>query len=244
MTVVEFASIPKVDLSDAVVEQIRDAVLLGHLRPGDTLPSERELAVQLGVNRTTVREALLRLELLGLIDRGHGRLCRVLDFRRHGSTSLVPHLVRLRVEGAAESFVESIAVMYEGTVGLATVRATPEDLHTIERAVEGIEDALDSADHHAIVVADREFHHAVAAASHSVVLELMTGNHYRTFDGAFDAAGRVKQSQVDELVELHRQGRAVPHRRIFEAISAGDEQRARERAVALVTRSPRGRRST
>jgi GntR family transcriptional regulator, transcriptional repressor for pyruvate dehydrogenase complex len=240
--VVTFDAIPKVDLSNAVVDQVRDAILLGQLAPGDTLPSERELAVQLGVNRTTVREALMKLELLGLIDRGHGRLCKVLDYRRHGSTALVPHLVRLRIEGAAEAFVESIAITYGGAVGLAAQRATPADLQAIEHALVELEGAIAAGEPEAIVAADREFHHAVAAASHSVVLELMTANHYRTFDGAFDARGRVKQSQVEVLVERHRQGRSLSHRRIYEAIVAGDEALAREVATALVTRSPRGSR--
>lgn len=240
---VEFAAIPKVDLANAVVEQVRDAVLLGQLAPGDTLPSERELSVQFGVNRTTVREGLIKLELLGLIDRGHGRSSRVLDYRRHGSSALIPHLVRLRVTGASESFVESIAVMYEGTVALAVQRATPGDLATIEAAVVALEAAIATEDHDAIVAADRDFHHAISAAAHSVVLELMTANHYRTFDGAFDSRGRVKQSQSHVLVERHHEGRPLAHRRIFEAIAAADETAARELAVALVTRSPRGRRA-
>jgi GntR family transcriptional regulator, transcriptional repressor for pyruvate dehydrogenase complex len=238
--VVGRASVPRIDLCDAAVGQIRDAILTGDIAPGDLLPSERELAVQLGLNRTTVREALSRLELLGLIDRGHGRRCRVLDYRRHGSTALVPHLVRLHIDGAAEAFVESIAITYEGTVGLAARRATPADIDTIGQAVDALEAAVATGDQDAIVAADRDFHHAVAAASQSVVLEVSTANHYRTFDAAFDARGRVKQSQAEALVERHRQGRTTPHRRILEAISRGDEPAARDLAVALVTRSPRG----
>ena len=239
---VEFASIPRVDRPEAVVEQVRDAILLGELAPGDTLPSERELSVQFGVNRTTVREALMKLELLGLIDRGHGRLSQVLDYRRHGSTALVPHLVRLRIDGAAESFVESIAAMYSGTAALAARRATPADLDTLEAAADALDTALADEDHDAIVVADRDFHRAVAAAAHSVVLELQVANHYRTFDGAFDARGRVKQSQAEVLIERHRQGRVTLHRRILDAIAEGDEDAARDHAVALVARAPRGRR--
>jgi DNA-binding FadR family transcriptional regulator len=76
-----FAAIPKVDLAAAVVGQIRDAILSGDIAVGDELPSERELAI----NRTTVREVLMRLELLDIIDRQHGKRCRVLDHRRNGS---------------------------------------------------------------------------------------------------------------------------------------------------------------
>ena len=53
-----FAAIPKVDLAAAAVGQIRDAILSGDIAAGDELPSERELALQLGINRTTVRDVL------------------------------------------------------------------------------------------------------------------------------------------------------------------------------------------
>lgn len=239
---VDFDTIPRVDLSDAVVERLRDAIILGHLRPGDSLPSERALSVQLGVHRTTVREALFRLEVLGLVDRGHGRPRTVLDFRRCGSTSLVPHLVRLGVEGAADSFVESIAVVYEGTVARAVERATPADVEALTDAVEELDEAIEREDPEAIIAADREFHRRIAAASHSVVLELMSANHYRTLDGSFDAKGRLRAAQADSLIERHHQGKQLPHRLILEALVAGDAARARQVAIALVTRSPRGAR--
>ena len=80
-----FAAIPKVDLAAAAVGQIRDAILSGNIAAGEELPSERELAIQLGISRTTVREVLMRLERLDIIDRQHGKRCRVLDHRRNGS---------------------------------------------------------------------------------------------------------------------------------------------------------------
>lgn len=236
---VEFTTVPRIDLSDAVVERLRDAIVLGRLRPGDSLPSERALSVQLGVNRTTVREALFRLEMLGLIDRVHGRRCKVLDFRRNGSTSLVPHLVRLGIDGAAESFVESVAVVYEGTVALAVQRATPDDVTALEETVDDLDDAITREDRPAVIESDRAFHQRIAAASHSVVLELMMAGHYRTLDGSFDVKGHLRDAQSASLIERHRQGKPLPHRLILQAIVAGDEARARRLAVALVTRSPR-----
>jgi Bacterial regulatory proteins, gntR family len=71
--VTAFAAIPKVDLAAAAVGQIRDAILSGDIAAGEELPSERQLALLLGINRTTVREVLTHLELLGIIDRLHPR---------------------------------------------------------------------------------------------------------------------------------------------------------------------------
>lgn len=237
-----FEALPKTDLGQAVVDRVRDAILEGDLAPGDQLPSERELALQFGVNRTTIREALTRLEILGLIDRRHGRACQVLDFRRRGSTGLVPYLARLRVEGVAESLVEAIEVVYVGVVERAAERAQPEDLAAIERAVNQLETALAAEDEEGIVAADRQVHQCIAAASHSVVLELMVANHYRAFDEVLDARGRVRQAQAEMLIERYRAGKPTPHRRLFQAIAHGDGAQAGAIASALVTHSPRGRR--
>ncbi|MGM7636412.1 FadR/GntR family transcriptional regulator [Bacillus sp. Hm123] len=68
---------------EKVVEQIRHIILEDGLLPGDKLPSERELSERLSVARSSVREALRALELLGLIEtrRGEGTFLR--DFRDH-----------------------------------------------------------------------------------------------------------------------------------------------------------------
>ena len=115
-------------------------------------------------------------------------------------------------------------------------------MRAIEEAVDALERAVAEGDGARIVAADREVHHTIAAAAHSVVLELMVASHYRSFDQVLDARGRVRQSQAEVLVERHRAGKPVPHRRLLAAIAAGDVAEARARASALVTLSPRGRR--
>lgn len=68
--------------SDAVHDRLRTAILRGELAPGDAVPSERQLAETLGVNRQAVREALNRLQQARLIQVAHGGTTRVLDWRR------------------------------------------------------------------------------------------------------------------------------------------------------------------
>ena len=230
----EFASIPRVDLTAAAVGQIRDSILTGDLAPGDELPSERELSVQLAVNRTTVREALTRLELLGLIDRGQGRRCRVLDFRRSGSPSLLPHLARLGVRGVGASIRDAVAIVYEGTAALAAERRTKAGLADLERATAAVEAAVASRDRAAIVATDRELHHTVAALSGSITLELVVSDFYRAFDASLDARGTVKRSIAGILIAMAERGERLPHRALADAIAAGDAERARTIARAMV----------
>ena len=229
-----FAAIPRVDLADAVVDQVRDAVLSGELEPGSMLPSERDLAVQLGVNRTTVREGLARLEHLGLIDRRQGARCRVCDYRRTGSLELLPALARLGRKDVGPSINEAIGIVYEGTVGLAAERATEADAAELARLAGLVEQAVAEGVVAEISAADRAFQHGVATAARSVALELMVSAFYRSMDQSLDARGRVKRSTAQQLIDLRAEGHALPHRRLAEAIAAHDAPRARSIAAKVM----------
>lgn len=82
--------------SESIAVQLRDEILRGHYKPGDRLPAERDLATLLGVNRGSVREALKKLEQLGLvvIRRGDGTTVRHLH---EASVEVIRHL--LHVDG-------------------------------------------------------------------------------------------------------------------------------------------------
>lgn len=66
-----------------IVAEIRDMIKEQNIRPGERIPSERELAETLGVGRSTIREALRSLELLGLIETRRGEGTFLSDFRNH-----------------------------------------------------------------------------------------------------------------------------------------------------------------
>ncbi len=233
-----FAAIPKVDLAAAAAGQIRDAILSGDIAAGDGLPSERELALQLGINRTTVREVLMRLEMLGLIDRQHGKRCRVLDYRRNGSLELIPHLVRLGIRGIGRSIREATAITYEGTAALAAQRRSRPGLAELERAVATLEEAVTVGADEGIIRADREFHHTVAALAGSLALELIVSDFYRAFDASLDTGGRMKRSIASLLRAIGARSEQLPHRLLAEAIRAGDEEQARVIARAMVVGAP------
>ena len=60
-------------VSDQVFEQLRDLIFKGHLKPGEQLTTEREMAEALGVSRPTVREAIHKLMALGLVENRQGQ---------------------------------------------------------------------------------------------------------------------------------------------------------------------------
>jgi GntR family transcriptional regulator, transcriptional repressor for pyruvate dehydrogenase complex len=235
-----FAAIPKVDLAAAAVGQIRDAILSGDIAAGDELPSERELALQLGINRTTVRDVLTHLELLGIIARQHGKRCRVLDYRRNGSLELIPHLVRLGTRGIGRSIREATAITYEGTAALAAQRRSGQGLVELERAVAALEEAVTNGADEDIIRADREFHHTVAGLAGSLALELIVSDFYRAFDASLDTGGGMKRSIASLLRAIGARSERLPHVVLADAIRSGDAERARliARAIVLGPRRP------
>jgi len=76
-------------LSSRIHADLRAAILAGRHAPGDALPSERQLADELGANRHAIREALKRLQQAGLVEISQGGATRVRDWRRHGGLELL-----------------------------------------------------------------------------------------------------------------------------------------------------------
>jgi len=93
----------KAGVADRLAASLRTAIVRGRLRPGDPLPSERELADQYEVNRSSVREAMHRLEAWGLVKIRHGGATRVSDFLLSAGLDLLPFLVE--VDGPVDATV-------------------------------------------------------------------------------------------------------------------------------------------
>lgn len=108
---------------DQVADQLRQGILRGEFAPGAALPGERSLAAQLGVSRLTLRAALARLQSEGMLEPRQGDAVRVLDWRRRGSLSLLPHLVDLEFS-VLRGFLELRRILAAEAAALACRRAT------------------------------------------------------------------------------------------------------------------------
>src|SRR3954470_25047733 len=80
-------------VSDRVFASLLEAVLSGRYEPGEKLPTQRALAADLGVTMSSLREALKRLEQMGLVEVRHGDAMRVRDWRRHGGLDVLAHVL-------------------------------------------------------------------------------------------------------------------------------------------------------
>lgn len=154
----------RANVVDEVVERM--LALIAELRPGDRLPAERQLVQQLGVGRTSMREALRVLLSLGLIEvrGGRGTFVAQSDEPFLNQALMVSTLIGGRT---ANELYEVRSIIEPHIARLAAERATPDDLAEMRRCLERQEAALDSIDE--FLKADVAFHLAVASATQNRV---------------------------------------------------------------------------
>jgi GntR family transcriptional regulator, transcriptional repressor for pyruvate dehydrogenase complex len=170
---IAFPPVRRLKVAQQVAEHLRDAILGGRIRPGDPLPSERELAEQLGVNRSSVREAVLRLESWGLVEIRQGGSTRVTDFLITAGFQLLPYLVA--PEGRLDpnllvDLLELRTMLLGWTAARAADRATPEDVARLRAALSALEAATDGETRQA---RDFDFFEALELATHNQVLGML-----------------------------------------------------------------------
>src|SRR5690349_24779062 len=147
--------------AELVVAHIRGLIDQGQLKPGDRLPAERELAVQIGVSRPSVRAGLRALAAMGVVQSRHGAG----TFIRSGPPVLgsEPLSFLAALHGfTREEMYEARRILEVEAAGLAADRATPEDLATLAEEVAGMFANRDNPP--LFLVHDVNFHRAVAEA--------------------------------------------------------------------------------
>lgn len=209
-------------LPDRLSVDLERMIVEGELSHGEKLPAERELAQHLGVSRVSIREALRELENRGLIDRRPGRGTIVLQPGER--TPELTGSLRLAAGLTAElqHILELRAIIEPPIAGIAATRATPRDLAMLRELVEAME-ADPAQDRYAEL--DRAFHEAIARYAHNPLLETING--HIAVHIAPSRAGRYQ-------TRARRLASSAAHRRIFEAIAAGDAELAEQEARAHV----------
>jgi DNA-binding FadR family transcriptional regulator len=167
-----FEPVRPVRAYESIVEQVEDRVLRGQLRPGERLPSEREMTTQFGVSRSTVREALRVLESDGLVRSrpGDPNGPEVLPFSPAVLRKSVTRLVHVEEVRLAE--LVQFRMLLEGSANLLAARlATAEELAGMDAALAAMAAALDRG-YEEFSQADVAFHDAVARASRSILIQV------------------------------------------------------------------------
>ncbi|MEM9351244.1 MAG: FadR/GntR family transcriptional regulator [Pseudomonadota bacterium] len=220
-----FEKVQSGKLSQAVIEQIELLILRGILRPGERLPSERDLAERLGVSRPSLREALASLQVDGLIETRAGAGVYVADVL---GSAFSPALMRLFA--AHDEAVFDYLSFRRDLEGLAAERAarlgSDTDLAVIAAVMEKMEEAHKKRSGEEEAALDAEFHLAIIEASHNtVMLHMMRSMFTLLREGVF------YNRKIMFKQRTTRDNLLAQHRAINAALQARDAAAAKE-AVA------------
>ena len=195
-------------LSDVLAAQLETRILEGSLKPGERLPSERELAVQLGVSRPSLRAALQSLAAKGLLVTRHGGGTFVTDSMRAAFTD--PWQQMLKDHPDIHGDMLEFRHMLEGQAAqLAAERATEADFERIRSCHEALERAFAERDLARCIQTDVEFHQAIAEASHNVLIGHLSSSLHKVMEGHVQGNLEYLNARPDMWEQLKLQHRAI-----------------------------------
>jgi GntR family transcriptional regulator, transcriptional repressor for pyruvate dehydrogenase complex len=171
-------------ISEEVFDQIKEAILEGKLKPGQKLPTERELMSQLGVSRVPIREALKLLVNMGFIEttQGGGSYVRALLAQRVRDP--LNHIIKDDVENIFD-LLEVRKELETWSAYHAAEKATEEDIASLGRMIEETQ-ALFRGGKKPPVALDADFHLAIAQCTHNTIRSHLTFTIYDIFSEYFN----------------------------------------------------------
>ena len=214
-----YRKINRATVSDAIVDQLRGLVAQGILKPGDRLPSERELCKRFGVGRTSVREALKPLITMGLLEGRMGSGTFVAtetgQFQKSLQWGLLSDLQ------SRDDLVETRHMLETNAAYWAAERAGEENLAVIGVTLNGMEDNLG---HPTIFQKfDADFHFEIARAAQNRMLYRLIS----VIRGQIQTWIGERLALTPDRSEILARTSLAQHRDIFAAIEAKDGPAAR-----------------
>ncbi len=203
---------PRRKLAETVAQQLLEAV--GKLEPGARIPSEKELTQLLGVGRSTVREALNGLSLLGVVEIRHGQgVFAAADAGGADTRAQAPDALALALaKGVTHELLEVRQIVEVAQARLAAQRRTEAELNELDAVLMAHARALDAA--RAPMREASRFHVLLAGAAHNDILASI----FQSFLSLMLDRGPRLYEQLPEFARWELE----QHRHIFEAVRAGD----------------------
>lgn len=202
-----------------VAASIRAMISSGELQAGQALPSERKLAVQFGVGRAVIREAVRQLEAAGLVESRHGGGNYVREVTTEHLVAPIASVLNSKAQ-LREELMDARTLFEPQVAREAALRATPEDLSRLEdvvyRQAERVSGGQPTAEE------DAEFHGLLARATQNSVVERVMGVIDDLLEDVYE-----RLSQHGERSQRSLEG----NRRILEAVQSRDPDAA-QRAMA------------
>ena len=197
----EKATTGKPSYKDIAYERIKDAILFNRFRIG-AIYSQESICRELGISKTPLREALLELQTDGYVSfcRGRGVLIQPVSYEK------------------AHDILEARITMEPICAQLAAQRADEEDRQKMKNLLTSLQEGLPSEDGQRLYRIDHSFHRMVIKASHNEMF-------YRFLDVILDHYLRFEVKSVyNNSIDARKV--YMEHRKVYEAIAAGDEKKA------------------
>ena len=216
-----FSAVTPSKIPDMVYKQLVTLITRGHLKPGEKLPSERAMALEMGVSRQSIREAIYRATTAGLMEVRPGEGAFIISSFKGNLRQPLSIMLTEQAEKVFE-FLEIRKLIEGWCAERASEAATPADLKKMQGILKKMEKVKPPES--AWERADLDFHASVAAATHNVIaMHVM-----EELKDSFHAYFRVKKfsTKPERKEVLLRQ-----HKDIFEAIKQKNPEEARKKIM-------------
>ena len=204
-------------ISDQVLDQIRELIFRGTLKPGEQMMTERELAQAMNVSRTTVRDAIQRLVAMGMIvqKQGQGTFVKAVDTDREN-----PLAKAMKAQNASLDDLLEVRMGLEcNAASLAAKRADEDDITAMSKSIDEMQAEIESG--RLGTEADTAFHMGIAYAAKNPLHILIMRNFYDyLFLGIGENLARLYEDPKNIHIIFHQ------HKGILASIKARDPDKA------------------
>lgn len=210
----DFEAIRKNKVYEEVARQI-ERLILKKLRPGDKLPSERELAEMLGVSRSSIRDAIRSLELMGLVEPRQGAGTIVCEVSAESLVNPLSNLL-VRQQRQVAELLDFRKMLEPPLAARAATHASDEEVAEMEEILRRQDEKLRLG--RLAIEEDSEFHYSVAMASENTVV-------LKVLDILMDLLRETRERSLQ--LDGRPQKSLAGHRRILAAIKRHDGEAAK-----------------
>ena len=203
-------------LYEVIVEQLCAYIADNEMMPGERLPAERDLATKLSVSRASLSQALVALEVQGVLSvrHGDGAILVRRPTEERAIRALREHADRI------PDVIEAREALEVKLAGLAAARRTDAEMAAIDAAIATMEAEVEAGERG--VVGDEMFHEAITAAAHSSLLAKLM----------HEISGLIRETRIESLSQENRPRASLEgHRKIADAVRKQDPREA-SRAMA------------
>lgn len=205
-------------ISEVVIDQIQKKIISGELKEGDQLPPEREMIQDMGISRSTLREALKALEVMGVIESRQGNGNFVVN-NTENSVFKPLSLAFVLSEGKDSDIFEARLAVESFNAQQAALKATEEDIKMLYEIHNNIIQAETDAEK---IKFDSELHYKIAKICDNVIIVLFLKGISYVFDNFLRQVLQRAFDESDSYNVVYKE-----HERILRAIEAKDPDEAR-----------------